>query len=68
MIVPMVKYSFIIHHRDAEVFLQDLMDLGVLHVINKGEVGDESTEEKVVEIRETEQALQRFKQRKYDPD
>lgn len=67
MIVPMIKYSFIIHHQDADRFLQDLMDLGVLHVINKGEVGDDRTEQKVVEIRETEQALQRFEKRHYDP-
>lgn len=68
MIVPMIKYSFIIHHQDTDDFLQDLMDLGVLHVINKGEVGDEKTEEKIVEIRETEQALKRFEKRHYDPD
>lgn len=67
MIVPMLKYSFLIYHQDKEAFLQNLQDLGVLHVASKGEVGDELTEQKVVEIRETEQALQRFKKRKYDP-
>lgn len=67
MIVPMLKYSFFIYHRDKEHFLKELQDLGVLHIINRGEVGDEITEEKVVEIRETEQVLQRFRKRKYDP-
>lgn len=68
MIVPMLKYSFLIYHKDIDGVLQDLQDLGVLHVLSKGEVGDERTEQKVVEIRESEQALQRFKKRNYDPE
>ena len=67
MIIPMIKYSFLVYHSDKEHFLGELQSLGVLHIINKGEVGDEATEEKVVEIRETEQVLQRFRKRKYKP-
>ena len=64
----MIKYSFLVYHGDRDVFLQDLMDLGVLHIINKGEINDEQTEQKTAQIRETEQALQRFQKRRYDPD
>jgi V/A-type H+-transporting ATPase subunit I len=60
MIVPMRKYSFLVYHKDRDVFLKGLMDLGVLHIINKGEVDDEYAENLVVEIREAEQVLKRF--------
>ncbi len=67
MIVPMRKYSFLIYHLDKNQFLENLMDIGVLHMISKGDLGDEGTERKLAEIRETEEVLQRFKKRKYDP-
>ncbi|RLD76002.1 MAG: hypothetical protein DRJ10_14300 [Bacteroidetes bacterium] len=35
MIVPMKKYSFLVYHKEYELFLKNLQDLGVLHVIEK---------------------------------
>jgi V/A-type H+-transporting ATPase subunit I len=35
MIVPMIKYSFLIHCDDYGRFMSDLKDLGVLHIIEK---------------------------------
>jgi V/A-type H+/Na+-transporting ATPase subunit I len=35
MIIPMTKYSFLVYHREYEDFLQDLRDLGVVHLIEK---------------------------------
>lgn len=33
MIVPMLKYSFIVHHAGYDTFLSDIKKIGVLHVI-----------------------------------
>ena len=35
MIIPMKKYSFLVYHREYEDFLQDLRELGVVHLIEK---------------------------------
>jgi len=35
MIIPMKKYSFLVYHRDYEDFLENLRDLGVVHLIEK---------------------------------
>lgn len=35
MIIPMTKYSFLVYHRDYENFLQELRDVGVVHLIDK---------------------------------
>jgi len=32
MIIPMLKYSFLIYHREYDAFLKKLQDLGVLHI------------------------------------
>ncbi|MCW3786383.1 V-type ATP synthase subunit I [Plebeiibacterium sediminum] len=37
MIVPMFKYSFLVHHLDYNSFLEDLKKLGVVHIIQKKE-------------------------------
>lgn len=35
MIIPMKKYSFLVYHREYEAFLQNIRDLGVVHLIEK---------------------------------
>lgn len=42
MIVPMFKYGFLIFHRDFEHFLDEIQQLGVLHIIRREQ---EPTEE-----------------------
>jgi len=66
MIVPMFKYSFLIYHQDLDVFLKGLMEVGVLHVLNKGAVADDEAEKQWAEIKEAELVLTRFKKRKSD--
>jgi len=39
----MSKYSFLIYHKDRVAFMQNLMDLGVLHVVLKTDEENEST-------------------------
>ena len=35
MIVPMVKYSFLIYHQEYDEFLSDLQNLGVVDIIDR---------------------------------
>ncbi len=42
MITPMRKYSFLVYHKDYSKFLEDIQELGVLHIIEKkGELSEE---------------------------
>jgi V/A-type H+-transporting ATPase subunit I len=41
MVTPMKKYSFIVFHDDFQSFLSHLGKLGVLHVIERGEINRE---------------------------
>jgi len=52
MIVPMKKYSFLIHHSDYEVFLKELQEMGVLDVVDRKA---EPTEETVIQIQQLRQ-------------
>jgi len=45
MIAPMTKYSFLVYHRDYLVFLEEMRQLGVLHLIERQKtVSDEMLE------------------------
>ena len=35
MIVPMLKYSFLVFHTEYLSFLKELQELGVVHVVQK---------------------------------
>ncbi len=41
MITPMIKYSFLIYHKEYITFLEKLQELGVLHIIQKKKEIDE---------------------------
>ncbi len=47
MIIPMKKYSFLIHHRDFHTFLTELQDLGVLDVVDRGAEPDSETLDRI---------------------
>ena len=71
MIVPMQKYSFLVYHKEYRVFLKELQQLGVLHVIEReAEISNEISKKyqfvnridkiiKSLEKRETEQTDKR---------
>jgi len=48
MIVPMIKYSFLIFYKEYESFLKGLQNIGVVHIEEKqkGEIVDEALREK----------------------
>lgn len=64
MIVPMINFSMLLHHQDKETFIDKLMDLGLVHIQTRQTEDDAVTEELSSIIRETEEAIRRFKQRK----
>jgi len=57
MITPMVKYSFLIYHKEYDAFLNKLQELGVLHIAEKASDLDEHTKEALDEIREINDTL-----------
>jgi len=46
MIAPMIKYTFLVYHREYEPFLQDLRGAGVVHIIGR-ERGSEEDDETI---------------------
>ena len=57
MITPMTRYSFLIYHKEYEVFLQNLQDIGVLHIAEKAEEYDEQTQKDLERIKELNNVL-----------
>ncbi|MFP4471994.1 MAG: hypothetical protein ACLFPE_15030, partial [Bacteroidales bacterium] len=57
MIVPMKKYTFLIHHRDYRKFLQNLQDLGMVDVVNRGMEPDEETNCEIQRISQFNRAI-----------
>ncbi len=64
MIVPMLKYSFLVYHKERMQFTQDLMEVGILQVIEKGEVEDDRVQELSSDIKEAENVVKAFEKRK----
>jgi V/A-type H+-transporting ATPase subunit I len=57
MIVPMLKYSFLIYHKEYIPFLEKLQELGVLHIIEKKKEVDENIKTSLHQITEINKAL-----------
>lgn len=65
MIVPMKKYSFLIYHREYEQFLQQIQELGVVHVIEKesGDIENEEINAQYARIKEITNAIKFLEKR-----
>lgn len=50
MITKMKKLTFLIYHKDYECFLQNIRDLGVVHVAEKAQGTAENTELSLIHI------------------
>ena len=57
MITPMMKYSFLIYHKEYIPFLEKLQELGVLHIIEKKKDVDENIKLSLQQISEINKAL-----------
>lgn len=53
----MVKYSFLIYHKEYDTFLQKLQDIGVLHIAEKTNEFDEHTRQALSQIKEINDTL-----------
>lgn len=63
MIVPMIKYTMLLHPKDKDAFMAKLMDFGLVQ-IHGYEIGEDAeTQELSATIREIEEAIRRFKKR-----
>ena len=61
MIVSMKKYTFLIHHKDYRKFLQNLQDLGMVDVVDKGVEPDEDTNCEIQRISQFNRAIKILK-------
>lgn len=57
MITPMSKYSFLVYHKEYKQFLEDLQNLGVLHIKEKAQEFDEQTQKALHQIKEINKTL-----------
>ncbi|HDR89815.1 MAG TPA: hypothetical protein ENN63_09360 [Bacteroidetes bacterium] len=61
MIAPMIKYTFLVYHREYESFLQALRNAGVVHIIGR-ERGSEEEDESIRNLfRRRETCIQALK-------
>ncbi len=63
MIVPIRKYAFLVYHRDYDHFLDDLGELGVLHIVEKQTELDEKTLDKHDQLKQVKEAISFLKNR-----
>ena len=57
MIVPIRKYTFLVYHRDYDQFLDNLGELGVLHIVEKQTELDEKTLDKLDQLKQVNEAI-----------
>ena len=57
MILPMKKYSVLVHHADFEQFLNDLQNLGVVDVVDRGVEPDAATQQKIEQLQQYDRTI-----------
>lgn len=68
MIIPMIKYSFLVFHREYTAFLDEIQKLGVLHVVKKEVDFTEELTNKYGEISAYNKAIQLLMNREVMPE
>lgn len=66
MIDPMIKYSFLVFHKDYDQFLNDVRELGLLHIIEKNEELNPGIRDKYDQIKQLQSALKFLKKRELE--
>lgn len=59
----MIRYSFLIYHKEYHSFLEKLQDIGVLHIAEKATEYDEKTKQALDDIKTLNDALRFLKKR-----
>jgi len=67
MIVPMLKYSFLVHHKEYDDFLKDIQQLGVLDVVDRKAEPTRETIDQIQQLRQCERTI-KFLKTKLQPD
>lgn len=68
MIVPMMKYSFVLYHGEYEEFLEKLQEIGMVDVTVSGWEADESQREMILKIENLRKAAADLSKRNPDDD
>ncbi len=66
MISPMIKYSLLIYHQEYEDILDELRDLGVVHVVEKEQEISDEIRDKYQYIDKVDKAIRFLKNREND--
>ncbi len=67
MIIPMLKYTFLVFHKEYTSFLENIQELGVVHVAKKYLELSENIQQKYVEINACENTIQFLTKREIEP-
>jgi len=68
MIVPMHKFSFLVFHQDYKDFLDNVRNIGVVHLIEKQEEVSDEVRDKYDLIKEIQQVVKQLDKREAGPD
>ncbi len=66
MILPMKKYSMLIHHKQFHAFLKSLQALGVVDVVDRGIEPDEDTNCEIQRVQQFDRVIKFLKEREQD--
>ncbi|MBU4486300.1 MAG: hypothetical protein KKD38_05175, partial [Candidatus Delongbacteria bacterium] len=66
MIVKMTRYSFLIYHKEYDKFLNDLQNIGVVHIIEKSDELAEDVRNKINLIKRIDSTVKHLKTRVFD--
>ncbi len=68
MVIPMYKYSFLVYHKEFDSFLQDIQQLGVLHVIEKEADESDNIRKRYQLVASIEKAIKFLSKREVEQD
>ncbi len=68
MIIPMKKYSFLVHHQDYRNFLDELQELGVIDIIESDVELDDEMRDKIFLVKQVQNRIKFLKKRKIESE
>ena len=68
MIIPMKKYSFLVHHHDYRIFLNELQELGVIDIIERDVEFDDEMRDKIFLVKQVQDRIKFMEKRKIESE
>ena len=68
MIIPMKKYSFLVHHHDYRDFLGELQELGVIDIIERDVEFDDEMRDKIFLVKQVQNRIKFLEKRKIESE